>query len=219
MSTPLRGVYLITPDLSDTGLLLERTRLALEAGLALLQYRNKTATAHVRARQASALALLCREFETPMIVNDDLELAVAVGAAGVHLGGEDASLRLGRERLGPAALVGASCYASLGRAEQAKAQGASYVAFGAFAASPTKPLAKRADPTLLNLARPLDLPIVAIGGVTTALAPKLVAAGADLLAVISCVYDAADPGAVVRELRLAFPEFQGDLDADQPRAV
>lgn len=219
MSTPLRGVYLITPDLSDTELLLERTRQALAAGLALLQYRNKTATMQVRARQASALAAVCREFKVPLIVNDDLELAMAVGASGVHLGGEDGSLRLARERMGPTAIVGASCYASKERAVQARAEGASYIAFGAFAASPTKPLAKRADLTLMVQARSLALPIVAIGGITPALAPSLVAAGADLLAVISSVYEAANPADAVRALRQAFPELQGDPDAEQPRAV
>lgn len=219
MSTPLRGVYLITPDLSDTELLLERTRQALVAGLALLQYRNKVASMQVRARQAYALAELCRESKVPLIVNDDPELAMAVGAAGVHLGGEDGSLRLARERMGPSALVGASCYASYERAARARSEGASYIAFGAFAASPTKPLATRADLKLLEQASPLALPIVAIGGITPATAPSLVAAGADLLAVITSVYEAADPAAAVLALRQAFPEFQGDSHADQPRAV
>lgn len=219
MPTPLRGVYLITPDLGDTALLLERTRRALSTGIALLQYRNKTATMQVRARQASALAELCREFNVPVIVNDDVEMALDVGASGVHLGGEDGSLRLARERMGPTALVGASCYASHERATQAHSEGASYIAFGAFAASPTKPLATRADLKLLEQARPLALPIVAIGGITPAIAPSLVAAGADLLAVITSVYEAADPAAAVLALRQAFPEFQGDSHADQPRAV
>ena len=219
MSSPLRGVYLITPDLGDTPLLLERTRSALSAGVALLQYRNKVAAMQLRAYQASALAELCAEFKVALIVNDDPVLAMRVGATGVHLGGDDAGVKLARERMGAAALVGASCYASIDRATQARADGASYIAFGAFAASTTKPLAKRAEVTLLRDARPLGLPIVAIGGVTPELAPSLVAAGADLLAVITSVYEAADPAAAVRALRLAFPEFQGDVDAHQPRAV
>lgn len=205
----LRGVYLITPDIDDSGLLLDRTRAALEGGLALLQYRNKSASAELRHQQASLLLALCRCHSVPLIINDDQELAQRIGAEGVHLGGEDGCLATARSRLGTHALIGASCYASLDRAQRAQREGASYVAFGAFAPSATKPAAARAHPALLTEAQGLRLPLVAIGGITPALAPSLVAAGADLLAVITAVYSAADPSAAVRALRAAFPEFQG----------
>lgn len=211
MPTPLRGVYLITPDLCDTAVLLSRTANALSAGVAVLQYRNKRADAVLQRAQAEVLLGLCRFHGVPLIVNDDVELAAHLGAEGVHLGGDDGSLHAARVALGPNALVGASCYASLDRAQQARAEGASYIAFGTFAASPTKPHAARAQPSLLARAQALQIPVVAIGGITAALAPALVAAGADLLAVISAVYDAPDPAEAVRALREAFPEFQGDI--------
>jgi thiamine-phosphate pyrophosphorylase len=218
MPTPLRGVYLITPDVTDTQRLLDLTTDALAAGVALLQYRNKRADTALRREQAQLLAALCQHHRVPFLVNDDVALAAELGV-GVHLGGEDEDLGVARSALGRAALIGASCYASLGRAHQACAAGADYLAFGTFAASPTKPLAARADLGLLGQARGLGRPLVAIGGITPTLAPTLVAAGADLLAVISSVYESASPAAAVRALRQAFPEFQGDSDAEQPRAV
>lgn len=207
----LRGVYLITPDLADTARLVELSTQAISAGVALLQYRNKAADSKLRSRQAEALMDVCARWSVPLIINDDIELAESIGAAGLHLGGDDGSLVSARERLSPDTLLGASCYASLARAREAKAQGASYIAFGTFAPSPTKPAAARAGPSLLGQAARLGLPRVAIGGITPALAPALVAAGADLLAVISNVFEAADPAAAVRELRAAFPESQGHI--------
>ncbi len=211
MPTPLRGVYLITPDLCDTAVLLSRTANALSAGVAVLQYRNKRADAALQNAQAEALLGLCRDHDVPLVINDEVELAGRLGAEGVHLGGDDGSLREARRALGPNALIGASCYSSLDRAQQARSEGASYIAFGTFASSPTKPQAARAQPSLLTRARALQMPVVAIGGITAALAPSLVAAGADLLAVITAVYSAPDPAAAVRGLRKAFPEFQGDI--------
>lgn len=209
MPSPLRGVYLVTPDLADTKLLLSSTRRAFSSGVALLQYRNKRGDQALRAAQAAALVELCREFGVPLIINDDAELAQRVNADGVHLGVSDAGLSEARARLGQRAVIGASCYRSVDRAHAAASDGASYLAFGAFAASPTKPQALRAEPRLLTEARALGLPLVAIGGISPALAPVLVDAGADLLAVISSVYAAADPAAAVTALRRAFPEFQG----------
>ncbi|MCG6117071.1 MAG: thiamine phosphate synthase [Aquimonas sp.] len=205
----LRGVYLITPNTRDTTRLLDQSEAALAAGLALLQYRSKSPDQDLRRYQAEALLQACRRHHVPLIINDDVPLALAIGAAGVHLGSKDGSLSEARHRLGSHAVLGASCYASIENAHEAKAQGASYVAFGTFGPSPTKPAAARADPLLLTEAAQLGLPRVAIGGITPAQAPALVAAGADLLAVISHVYESADPAAAVRELRVAFPEFQG----------
>jgi len=218
MPTPLRGVYLITPDVTDTQRLLDLTADAFAAGVALLQYRNKRADVALRREQASLLAALCRRHGVTFLVNDDVGLAAELGA-GVHLGGEDEDLSVARSTLGGSALIGASCYASLDRAHLAKAAGADYLAFGTFAPSPTKPLAVRANLGLLEQARRLGRPIVAIGGITPALAPSLVATGADLLAVITSVYEAASPADAVRALRQAFPDFQGEPDAHQPRAV
>ncbi|HSR65937.1 MAG TPA: thiamine phosphate synthase, partial [Xanthomonadaceae bacterium] len=145
-----------------------------------------------------ALRALCADAGVAFIVNDDVELARATDADGVHLGEHDARPDAARARLGPDAIIGGSCYADLDRAEAAARAGASYVAFGAFFPSPTKPLARRATPELLRAAACLGLPRVAIGGIRPDNAAPLVAAGADLIAVISGVFAAPDPAAAAR---------------------
>ena len=194
---PRRGLYLLTPDDPDTGSLVARTAPLLRHAV-LLQYRNKAAPPALRRAQATALARLCADAGRPLVVNDDVALALAVDAVGVHLGRDDADPSQARARLGAGRVVGVSCYDSLPRAEAAAAAGADYVAFGAFHPSPTKPRAPRAVPSLLVRAARLGLPRVAIGGITPDNAPALVAAGADLVAVISGVYDAPDPVAAAR---------------------
>ena len=201
---PRRGVYLVTPDEADTARLRDRLAPVLAAGPALLQYRNKTANAALRREQAAMLLPLCRAAGVPLVVNDDWRLAAELGADGAHLGEQDGELALARAALGPTALLGASCYDDLGRARRAAAAGASYVAFGAFFPSGTKPLARRADPSLLADSAVFGLPRVAIGGITPDNARSLVAAGADLVAVIGGVFDAPDPAAAVRALRACF---------------
>lgn len=199
-----RGVYAITPDLTDTRLLLERVVMVLDAGVAWLQYRNKTAPAALRREQALALRPLCRERAIPLIVNDDWRLAAEVGADGAHLGEDDGDIARARDALGADALIGASCYDDAQRAVAAVAAGASYVAFGAFFPSPTKPNARRADPALLAQATALGVPRVAIGGISPDNARPIIDAGADLVAVISGIFDAPDPMAAVRAYRACF---------------
>jgi len=180
----LRGLYAVTPQGPDVE---KKVRLALEGGIALLQYRSKT-----RARsQASAIVRLAREFGVPVIVNDDVELALELGADGAHLGREDGDLANARKRLGDR-LLGASCYNDVGLARAAVKAGADYVAFGSVSASPTKPGAVRAPLSLFQEAQPLGVPLAAIGGINLANAPQLIAAGADLLAVITDLFDAPD---------------------------
>lgn len=201
-----RSVYAITPDEPSTSRLLARVEAVLAAGVACLQYRNKAARTALRREQADALLPLCRAFAVPLVINDDLQLAHGLGADGVHLGGDDGDIAAARALLGAAGIVGASCYDSLQRARDAAEAGASYVAFGAFHPSPTKPGARRADPSLLVDSAGLGLPRVAIGGITPSNARALVVAGADLLAVISGVFDAPDPVAAVHAYRSAFQE-------------
>lgn len=199
-----RGLYLITPDDPDTARLLARVEAVIDQAT-LLQYRNKAAPPALRGTQAEALAQLCERRGVPLVVNDDVDLARALGA-GVHVGEHDAGVRAARARLGAEALIGASCYDDPERARAAAAAGASYLAFGAFFASGTKPQARRAHPDLLRDAADLGLPRVAIGGITPDNARPLVAAGADLLAVIGGVFDAPDPPAAARALRALFAE-------------
>lgn len=199
-----RGLYAITPDENDTARLLARVTAVLDAGAAWLQYRNKQADRQLRGEQASALLGVCRRFDVPLIINDDWRLAADIGATGAHLGEDDGDLRAARAAMGRDALIGASCYDDVERARRALDQGAGYVAFGAFFPSPTKPHARRATPAVLEAAASLGVPRVAIGGITPDNAPSLVAAGADLVAVISGVFDAADPAAEVRAYLRAF---------------
>ncbi|OAX58068.1 thiamine phosphate synthase [Xanthomonas graminis] len=199
-----RGVYLITPDEADGERLLARVAPLLGHGPTWLQYRNKRADAAQRLAQATALQALCAQAGVPLIVNDDVALAQAVGAAGVHLGEDDGDLAAARAALGADALIGASCYDDLALARTAAAAGASYVAFGAFFATRSKLTTRRADPGLLHDAAALGVPRVAIGGVTPDNGGALVAAGADLLAVISGVFDAEDPRAALAAYRACF---------------
>lgn len=202
---PLRGLYLITPDEPDTGRLLDRVRAVLGQA-ALLQYRNKIADAALRQRQMTALLPLCRAAGVPLVANDDADLAIAVGADGVHLGEDDGDPAAVRVRLGANAIVGVSCYDDLARARAAAAAGASYVAFGAFFPSTTKPDARRATPGLLRDSAAFGLPRVAIGGITPDNARDVIAAGADLVAVISGVFDAPDPVAAAAAYRRCFDD-------------
>jgi thiamine-phosphate pyrophosphorylase len=188
----LKGLYAVTPDLADTAALLRRTEQALEGGAMLVQYRNKSAAA-LRHEQAAALLDLCRRHGVPLIINDDLSLALDIGADGAHLGREDGDLAAARAALGPGRTLGVSCYDELERAREAKRIGADYIAFGSFFASPTKPAAVRAPLGLLAEARAeLGLPLCAIGGITLQNAPQLIAAGADLLAVITDLFESPD---------------------------
>ncbi|MFT3807627.1 thiamine phosphate synthase [Arenimonas sp.] len=201
---PRRGLYLLTPDETDTVRLLARTRPLLDAGVAMLQYRNKLADNALRREQAAALAEACRASRTPLIINDDWRLALEVDADGAHLGEQDGGLAEARQALGPQRILGASCYDQSELAVRAANAGVDYIAFGAFFASGTKPLARRATPSLLRDAARLGLPRVAIGGITPDNAPSLIAAGADLVAAIVAVYDAHDPVATVRAFRQCF---------------
>lgn len=204
-ANPLRGLYLVTPEWADSTRLLAAAEAALRARPALLQYRDKSADTARRHAEASGLRALCRAAGVPLIINDDLELALAVDADGVHLGRDDGALDAARARLGPDRILGVTCYNDVARAESAVALGADYVAFGAMYPSPSKPQAVVATPAVLAEARVrCGVPIAAIGGITLDNAPPLVAAGADLLAVISDVFMAADVAARAAAYRAMF---------------
>ena len=152
----------------------------------------------------------CAETGVAFIVNDDARLAHALHADGVHLGEHDGGIPEARTLLGDAAIIGISCYDDLQRARDAAAAGADYIAFGAFFPSPTKPNARRASPALLRDSADLGIPRVAIGGITPDNARPLVEAGADLIAVISGIFDAPDPVATARAY---LSTFQNDGNA------
>ena len=201
----IAGLYALTPDLLDTDELITRVTAAIAGGAAAVQYRNKIASPPLRRAQALALRDLCAAQGITFIVNDDVNLAYAVDADGVHLGRDDSPLVRARQRLGSTAIIGASCYGSLERAAAAVAAGADYVAFGSFFPSTVKPYAARVEASLLTAAKTRwNVAAVAIGGITPATAPALIAAGADALAVITAVFDAPDIAGAARAFRDAF---------------
>ncbi len=195
---PLRGLYAITDGAASAQVLAEQVAAWIAGGAQVVQYRDKTSDAARRLTEARALRTVCREAGVPLLINDDVALAAAVGADGVHLGRADAGPARARAQLGAGALIGVSSYADLARARAAVAQGADYVAFGRFFASATRPDAPPAPLEVLRAARAaLSVPIVAIGGITPDNAPMLIAAGADLVAVIGGLRG-ADPAAQAR---------------------
>lgn len=200
----IKGLYAITPDISDTQDLLRRARFAMEGGASVLQYRNKTADAGLRLTQARALRELSRELAVTLIINDDVHLAAQVEADGVHLGETDATLLAARAVLGQDKIIGVSCYNRLPLAREAVAAGADYVAFGAFFPSTVKPGAVHAGCELLRAN--LGVPRVAIGGITPANGAMLVQAGADALAVISALFDADDIRAAAQDFSKLFEQ-------------
>ena len=204
MAARVRGLYAITPDTTDAATLTRQVRAALAGGARVVQYRNKSRDSALRRAQAAELLALCKAADATFIVNDDVELALACGAHGVHLGRDDGDLAAARRALGPQRLLGASCYNRPDLAGQALAQGADHVAFGSVFASPTKPGAVRAELSLFSQARIPGVPCVAIGGITVENAPSVIAAGADAIAVISALFDAPDIEARAREFAALF---------------
>lgn len=203
----LRGLYAITPDIADGEQLLRGVEAALAGGCRLLQYRDKLSPMAEQVARARALRQACSRHGARLIINDDLALAALVSADGVHLGRDDGDLRAARAILGPDKLLGASCYGDLAAARAASAAGADYVAFGAVFGSPTKPQAARATVDLFRQAKTeFATPTCAIGGITLENAPAVIAAGADLLAVITDLFAAPDIAARAAAYQRLFEE-------------
>ncbi|MEW5837686.1 MAG: thiamine phosphate synthase [Pseudomonadota bacterium] len=205
-SSALHGLYVITDSaLIPDSEFCQRIAAALRGGARIVQYRDKRDLPALRRKLAAEMVYLCREHGAISIINDDVELALEVGAHGVHIGKDDAALSVARERLGQGAIIGVSCYNDLQLARQAQDQGADYVAFGAFFLSNIKPNALKADVELLRAAQAqLHIPICAIGGITADNAAPLLEAGADMLAVISAVFASNDGEAAARRFAPLF---------------
>jgi len=203
----MRGLYLVTPNWIDTARMLDCTRAALEAGAAMVQYRNKDAGPALRGEQGAALLALCRRFGRPLIINDHVQLCIALDADGVHVGGTDQSVASARAALGADKIVGASCYGELAAARAAARDGASYAAFGGFYPSPVKKYSFTTEAAIIGQAlEEIALPLVVIGGMTPANAAPLVARGAHMVAAITSVYAADDPGAAARAFAQLFAQ-------------
>jgi len=201
----IRGLYAIADTASVGTELSSKVEAALRGGARMVQYRDKSGDALRRRREAEALRALCAEYNALFIVNDDVELARAVAADGLHLGRDDASIEEARALCGADILIGVSCYNELPRAEEAVRRGADYLAFGSVFPSPTKPDAVRASAALLAAVKArFALPVVAIGGITPENGAALVAAGVDALAVISGLFAQADVEAAARRYAALF---------------
>ncbi len=200
----IAGLYAITPSHLSSGDLISSIQALFENGVRLLQYRRKGISAAQSQREAAALQALAAASGATLIINDSLELAISVGAGGVHWGRDDASagaqlsdeITQAKQRAAAAGcpknfMVGLSCYNNFALAENAEKAGADYVAFGSMFASPTKPDAVNAPVSLITRAKQnLNVPVVAIGGITRDNAQQLVGAGVDAIAVISEIFDA-----------------------------
>jgi thiamine-phosphate pyrophosphorylase len=201
----IAGLYAVTPEGLTEDRLLRCCEQALGGGARVLQYRDKSGDAPLRALQAAGLRDLCHRHGALFIVNDDVELALRTGADGVHVGRDDAAVPDARRVLGARAVIGASCYGDLERAEQAAAAGADYLAFGSFFASAVKPDAVRPALDLLREARRrFRVPLVAIGGITPDNARAVIDAGADAVAVVTALFEAPDIGAAARAFSTLF---------------
>jgi thiamine-phosphate pyrophosphorylase len=194
LKNKLHGLYLVTPDWDDTERLLKLTEQACRGGASLVQYRHKTASTEQRREQASALLKLCRQFAIPFIINDHIDLCLALDADGVHVGGKDLGVAQVRALIGDQKILGASCYGDWDLALSAQAAGASYVAFGGFYPSLVKKYPVTTPVTIVQQAKAqLQVPNVVIGGMTVENSRVLVDAGADMVAAISSVYLSEDP--------------------------
>lgn len=209
MKPELRGLYAITPEHEDGARVLRDVEAALVGGCRIVQYRDKTSAMPERIARARALRELTRRHTAKLLINDDLALTVLVEADGVHLGKDDGNLMAARAMLGPNRILGASCYADFAAAQAAAAAGVDYVAFGAVYPSPTKPNAPLAGSDLFFAPNfRLTVATCAIGGITLENAPPLIAAGADLLAVITDLFSAPDIAARATAYQRLFEEAQ-----------
>lgn len=186
---PPTGLYAVTPESLSGDKLVERVAGALTGGARVVQYRDKSSDSEQRRRDAERLLELCQRHGAPLVINDDVALARQIGADGIHVGKDDADIEVARHELGDDAIIGVSCYNQIRLALDAQAAGASYIAFGSFFPSLTKPGAVRATTELVAEARAsIHIPIVGIGGITAENAPALLAAGVDSLAVVNAVF-------------------------------
>ncbi len=211
-ASPILGLYVITSTGIETDKLLSDIACAIQGGATVIQYRSKDADDAVRMERAKMLQKLCRSHGIPLIINDDIDLAHRIGADGVHLGRDDFTIQQARSMLSADTIIGSSCYNSLEFAHEAANAGADYVAFGSFYPSRTKPDTVRATPALLQQARnTLNIPIVAIGGITPLNGAALVRAGADALAVISGLYSQDDIEQTARQYAQLFQDMENTV--------
>jgi len=208
------GLYALTPDEQDTALLCEMVKAALMGGVSILQYRNKSASPRLRNQQAQALLNICRQYQVPLIINDDVKLCLALDADGVHIGKTDGEISAIRQRIGADKILGVSCYNQFENAVKAHAAGADYVAFGACFASNTKPNAVSAPLSLFAQARKLGMTSVGIGGININNAEQVIGAGANAIALINALFDSRSVDTITQCAKQFCLLFSKDEDHD-----
>lgn len=205
----IKGLYAITPDIECTSDLVEKVNQVLSSGVRYVQYRNKSIIHEQRVDQAYAIMERCKLYGAKLIINDHLDVALAVKADGLHLGKADISIQKARTILGKYKLIGASCYNRIDFAIEAEREGADYVAFGAFYASKTKKNTFKANPDLLTQAKEtLQIPIVAIGGIKITNATSLISQGCDAIAVSDGLFNAVNIESTAKKFSSLFLEYQ-----------
>jgi len=175
----------LTPDES----VIEQVKESLEAGIDILQYRNKTKSDDEVREICIALQKLCKEYDVPFIIDDRPELAQEIGADGLHIGKDDMPIEEAR-KVFKDGIIGVSCYGSVRKALEAQKEGASYVAFGSFFPSPTKPHSGIVTRSVISKAKEaLDIPVCVIGGISHTNIHEMVQEKPDMISVVSSVYD------------------------------
>jgi len=189
----ISGLYAVTPNELDTKLLVAKVEAALKGGVRLIQYRNKAAGKSLLLRQATALLAACRAYGALLIINDHLDLCARIDADGIHLGATDCKPGPVRSLLGADKIIGVSCYNQLNLAQEAEAEGANYVTFGAYFNSDSASNLISAPLELFQQAKQtIKIPVVGFGEITIDHADRVKAAGADAIAVIDALFEAKD---------------------------
>lgn len=186
----LKGLYAITDEsLTPKETILEQVEKALEGGIALLQFRDKTATDDEIETLTIHLLHLCRLQGVPFVIDDRPYLAQKIGADGLHIGKDDMPLKEARS-IFTKGFIGVSCYGSVRKALEAQDEGADYVAFGSFFPSPTKPHSGIVSMSVLAKAKEaLTIPICAIGGINVTNIHEIAANKPDMISVVSAIWE------------------------------
>jgi thiamine-phosphate pyrophosphorylase len=202
---PQRGLYAITGSFLSPNSLIQDVEQVIQGGAVMIQYRDKAGLPAVQLEIARQLLTICNSHAIPLIINDNIELAKLVGAQGVHIGKDDGNLAAAKAHLTPNSIIGVTCYNDLSNALKAEKQGASYVAFGRFYPSKSKPNAPIAELEILTRAKKAaSIPITAIGGISAENGSELIERGADLLAVIDTVFAASSPQLAAQKMARLF---------------
>lgn len=189
MLKSLKGLYVITDEhLTPDESVIAYVEDALIAGASIVQYRNKTKSDEEVEDVCRTLQSLCSHYSVPFIIDDRPHLAHKIGADGIHIGKDDMPLEDAR-KIFPKGIIGVSCYGSIRKAKEAQAEGADYVAFGSFFASPTKPHSGIISMNVLHKAKEaVDIPICAIGGISQTNIGEIAATNTDMISVVSAAF-------------------------------